>query len=235
MFFKRKKNFRDSLKKLIETPTEKSEAAILYLGYSGVIVKTKNHLIAFDPADLLDRKEIEYLSNLELLLYTHGHGDHYDTSTLRKIFEKASPHVIVEPSLFDDASRTVPKEKIFKAEYGKSIEIANFKVTGIKGIHRGPITLYLVKTDDLSIFHGGDSAYVPLTKHTSDIAFVPTGSPSPTASPEDAYKMVNDLKPKAALPFHGSESQHKTFIKLVKENLPEIKTIQLREGEIIKI
>ena len=28
MFFKRKKNFRDSLKKLIETPTEKSEAAI---------------------------------------------------------------------------------------------------------------------------------------------------------------------------------------------------------------
>jgi len=55
------------------------------------------------------------------------------------------------------------------------------------------------------LFHGGDSGYVSLKEYPSQVAIVPVGRMSPTASPENAFKMVADLKPDVAISMHGSE------------------------------
>ena len=41
------------------------------------------------------------------------------------------------------------------------------------------------------MFHAGDSGYVQVKDYPSDLAFLPTGSPSPTASPEYALKLAS--------------------------------------------
>ncbi|RLG44117.1 MAG: hypothetical protein DRN92_08485, partial [Thermoproteota archaeon] len=57
----------------------------------------------------------------------------------------------------------------------------------------------------------------------ADIAILPTGRPSPTASPEAALKMALDLKPKVVIAVHGSDAQHKALQKLLSERLPDVK------------
>ena len=71
--------------------------------------------------------------------------------------------------------------------------------------------LYQIKMGGITLFHGGDSGYVTLKDYPSDIAFVPIGRMSPTASPENAYKMVVDVKPEVAVAMHGSDKQKQQF------------------------
>ncbi|MFC1802877.1 MBL fold metallo-hydrolase [Thermoproteota archaeon] len=76
-----------------------------------------------------------------------------------------------------------------------------------------------------SIFHGGDSGYVSVKYFPSDLVFVPTGVPSPTASPRDALRMTLELKPKVAVAIHGSSAQNREFEKSVQEKMPKVNVI----------
>ncbi|MCW4036694.1 MAG: MBL fold metallo-hydrolase [Candidatus Bathyarchaeota archaeon] len=195
------------------------EAALMYLGYSGVILRTLAGVVAFDVADLLGGDEIKALKNLDLLLFTHGHGDHYKSRETIEILSETDADIVAEPSLARELRGKVPSEKLTSAEPGKTYEIGEYEVKAIKGIHRGPINLYQVKMGEHTVFHGGDSGYVPLKEYESDLALLPTGRPSPTASPRDALRMAQDLRPKVVLAIHGSSAQSREFEGVVKEKM----------------
>ena len=75
------------------------------------------------------------------------------------------------------------------------------------------------------MFHAGDSGYVPLKDYQLQLAFLPTGRWSPTASPENAFKMTLELKPNVVVVMHGSKGQHKKFEKILKEKTRQTKVI----------
>ena len=83
----------------------------------------------------------------------------------------------------------------------------------------------LGKGGDVSIFHAGDSSYVDMKKFPSDLVFLPTGNPSPTASPAKAMQMAADLKPQIAVTVHGSDGQNQEFTELMKEKMPKTKVM----------
>jgi len=66
---------------------------------------------------------------------------------------------------------------------------------------------------------------VPVKDYPSDLAFLPTGNPSPTASPEAAFKMAADLKPSVIVAIHGSEAENKEFEQKIKQNMPNSSVI----------
>jgi L-ascorbate metabolism protein UlaG (beta-lactamase superfamily) len=204
---------------------KEEEIAFMYLGYSGVILRMKGRTIAFDVANLLTSNEINAMQNLDLMLFTHGHDDHYKLKETLEIFNTTEAFVVAEPSVANDLKGKLPADKLISAEPGGTYSIGDFKVAAVSGVHRGPINLYHVKTGELSILHCGDSGYVPLEEHTSKIAFLPTGNPSPTASPKDALRMALDAKPKYAVAIHGSGGQNKEFEKEVKRQMPETAVI----------
>lgn len=223
MFWKRDRS--RAVEDFYAMPLEKGEAAFIYIGYSGLVLRTPSATVAFDIADLLGRKEIEALESLDLLLYTHGHGDHYKAKTALQVYERLGPHIVAEASVARDLAAEIPIGEYTLAEPGETYSIGDFLVTAIEGIHRGPITLYLVEMDDRTVFHGGDSGHVSLETFTADLTFLPTGKPSPTASPRYALRMANDLKPKTAVTIHGSEDQNREFKRVMKENMPQTTVI----------
>jgi L-ascorbate metabolism protein UlaG (beta-lactamase superfamily) len=201
------------------------EIVFMHLGYSGVILRMRNKTIAFDVANLLTSDEINAIQNLDLLLFTHGHDDHYKLKDTLEIFNATEAKIVAEPSVANDLNGKIPPEKLISAEPGGTYNIDNFKVTAISGIHRGPNNLYHVKTGELSILHCGDSGYVSLKDYPAKIAFLPTGDPSPTASPKDAVRMALDVRPKYAVAIHGSGNQNKDFEKELKKKMSEITVI----------
>ncbi|MEM2094939.1 MAG: MBL fold metallo-hydrolase, partial [Candidatus Bathyarchaeia archaeon] len=167
----------NAIRNLFTSPLGIDEVAFLYLGYSGVIIRTYKHTLVVDPADLLNVEEIYEQGSIHLLLFTHSHGDHYSLRPTLGIFKATGVPIIAESLVASDLMGKVPRDKLVAATPGKTYTFGEIHVDVIQGIHRGPINLYRIGVDKIRIFHAGDSGYVPLRDYPADLAFLPTGSP----------------------------------------------------------
>ncbi len=225
------------LSELLSMPLGDNEAAFMRLGRSSnIIVRVADKTVLFDPATL-DQEELDILNKkgLDLIVYTHGHYDHFSSSTALQLFKGSQPYIAVEPSLSPRLKDDIPKEKLITTASGKSYSTGNITIDTLEGKHLGPIMLFRVTINDIKIFQGGDSAYVSLQTMASHLAFVPTGSPSPTCNPEYAFQMVSDVKPQIAVPIHGFDDQNNEFKKLMDSNMPETKVIITKPYVIQKV
>jgi L-ascorbate metabolism protein UlaG (beta-lactamase superfamily) len=217
----------DTNEKSLASPVGDNEVSFTFLGYSGVIIKTAKGTILVDPANLLNAGDLLALKSggLGLVLFTHSHGDHFNANVALDIFKATGAPVVAESSVARNLMAKIPSSKLTHAMPGNRYTVGAFTVNAIKGIHIGPICLFQIKVGEVSIFHGGDSNYVPLKDYPSDLAFLPVGDPSPTASPEAAFKMAADLKPSVIVTIHGSAAQSKEFERIIKEKMPNCSII----------
>ena len=195
------------------SPCSENEVKFICFKESTVIIKVANKTILIDPSSNIRKETIEKLKSdsLDLVMFTHDHYDHYNHSAAIDIYNATGAQIVAESIVANSLKKEIPKEKITVSKKKGRYEFDGIEVTAIKGKHIGPIILYHIKIGDIRIFHGGDSSYVSLEKYPSDVAFVPTGEPSPTCSPKKAYKMARDMKPQVAVAIHGSPTQKKKF------------------------
>ncbi len=213
------------------------DVLVFYLGYSGVIIRTAEATVIIDPADLLLTSDVEKLKALgvDLIFYTHGHGDHFVLATALELFKATQAYVAAEPSVAAQLRGKITPSRLLSAESGKTLNAGKLKLDIVAGQHVGPIQLVRIQAGDIRIFHGADSNYVPLSAFPSDVALLPTGSPSPTASPEAAFRMASDLKPQAVVLFHGSAGQNAEFEKKARAGLKETTVVIPEPGKMVKI
>jgi len=214
-----------------------NEVLVLYLGYSGVIVRTADATILIDPANLLITSDIQKLKALgvDLLFYTHSHSDHFVLASALEILKATQPYVAAEPAITAQLKGSVPPSRILNAAGWKTLSAGKLKLDFVAGRHVGPILLIRVKAGNIRIFHGGDSNYVILKNLPSDVAILPTGDPSPTASPDAAFRMAADLKPQYVVTIHGSDAQNAEFEKRVKASLPGTTVVIPTPGKMVKL
>jgi len=214
------------LEKLFAAPLAEGQAAYMFLAFSGVIVRTTAGTVIIDPANLLVGDDLSVLAKhkVDAVLYTHGHGDHFDAATARDIVRATGATIIADQAVAVTlrGGGSIPAEKILIAAHGQTLTAGAAKVRSVAGRHVGPITLFQVKLGTVSIFHGGDSAYVPVADCPAQLAFLPVGRPSPTASPAYALKMALDVKPKTVVLMHGQDEEYAEFKKLAAKELPGV-------------
>jgi L-ascorbate metabolism protein UlaG (beta-lactamase superfamily) len=222
-------------------PLAEDEAAFIYLGYSAVLVRTTKGAVIIDPALLLVDEDMIHFKGkkVDAVLYTHAHGDHFQADVARGLFTATGAPVCGEEEVIRPlrSGSGIPSEKIVGLTAGKSLTLGEFKVTPVRGTHVGPIILFYIQAGEIGIFHGGDSAYVPLKNLKAGLAFVPAGDPSPTASPDDALKMAQDLKASIVVAMHGSDAQYKQLAAKMKAALPDASVIvpQTMKVNIVKV
>mgnify|MGYP000288816686 CR=1 FL=1 len=217
----------ESLENFYKIEVTPNSVEVMYLGYSGILLRTVKHVLAFDVDELISKKDVKNIKKLDVLLFTHGHYDHFEKKVTVELYKKTEAKVVCEEAVYNKLKKSIPETHLIKVTPGSVINVNEVSVEAIKGRHVGPIILYLIEVDGIKIFHGGDSDYVPLYPRRANIAIVPTGTPSPTASPDAAYRMVVDLRPNIAIPVHGKESQHMEFEEKVKKYYPETKVVIL--------
>ena len=198
---------------------------VIYLGASGILARTSKQSVLIDAAGFLKDDETAALKEVNLLLFTHSHMDHFSAGKTLKLFKKTGAPVLAEAKVANKLKGSIPSEKLTSATSGQTYAYGDLTVKAVQGVHRGPIMLFQIKMGNLLMFHAGDSGYVPLKDYQSQLAFLPTGGMSPTASPENAFKMAAELKPKVVVVMHGSKGQHKKFENILKEKMPQTKVI----------
>lgn len=182
---------------------------------AGVLVKTSQHSIIIDPSDILTPDSINAIKSLDLILITHEHLDHFNAESTVAIHEKTGAPVVVSAGVYPSLQDKIANDKLIQMLPNDLNVISGITVKAIPAKH--PVdrpVMYLVNMDGLAVFHGSDSGFVDeLDKVNSEVhlAFVPVGGASPTASPEDAFRMVKALKPYMTVPIHGIFEQMKAL------------------------
>jgi len=203
------------VQELFAVPLAENQAAFIYLGYSAVIIRTAKGAVIIDPAGQLLKEDIEALrgKKVDAILFTHGHGDHFMLDAAVDLAKATGAAVGGESQIVQAIKKggAIPADKIVDFGTGGAKTLGPWTITAIQGQHIGSIVLFHLAAGGINLFHGGDSAYVPVKNLSAGLAFLPAGAPSPTASPEAALKMAQDLKPRIVVLFHGSDAQYTEF------------------------
>ena len=230
-----RKNGSAPIRELLELTLAENELAFTYLGYSGILLRFRDRVLAFDVSkESIRPDEIEALERLDIQFYSHIHWDHWDAQVTRDLLERTGAPIVAEPQIVQKMGGQVPSDVLRAATPGKHLTIDGVEIAPIAGIHPSPIVMFHIKCDGLGIFFGADSGYVSLGDYAADVAFIPAGDPSPSCSPENALQMAYDVRPQVAVGMHANREQLRAFRRLIEQELPGTEVITPQPCELVK-
>jgi len=166
------------------------------LGHSCVLVETEDRVALFDPGVWSDKDLINAIKNVDRIVYTHEHADHFDIDTLKGLVAKfPEAHVVCNDSI---------DKKIKEAGINCVVREETQCTRKFQSLHdtRLPFVGATAPTQDGFHFkdmftHPGDSNSFMETKKVLAMPFV-----APWGLPIEAIETVLKLKPQYVLPIH---------------------------------
>lgn len=205
---------------------------IEYLGHSGfVIVCKEGKRIAIDPYNVSDK-----VDKVDYILITHSHYDHCSIKDIQKLSKDGT--IIITPA--DAQSKITKVENVHMEviEVGDEMQLGKVRVEAIAAYNVGkdfhPKSEgwlgYILKIDNLVIYHAGDSDLTPEMRRLSGygkkgnffVVILPV-SGTYVMNPVEAVEAASLLNPSLAIPMHygagvvGTVEDAKEFFQGCKE------------------
>jgi L-ascorbate metabolism protein UlaG (beta-lactamase superfamily) len=156
------------------------------------------------------------LPDIDLLLLSHAHMDHTDLGTLRRLPRDVP--VIVQPGNRDLVRRF---RQVNELRWGSRLQVGELEIESVEVKHWGARMItdrhrgyggYLLRKHGRTVLFAGDTAdtdaFEPLRGQPIDLAILPIGAYDPWisnhASPEQAWRMAQDMGARHVLPVHHS-------------------------------
>ncbi len=220
-------------------------AKITFYGHSAFLVELDGKKILIDPylSNPLSPVKPEDVKDVDLVVLTHGHGDHLgDAITILKNNKNAKIVAIYELANYVGEQIGDPGRAI-GGNIGGPMLVDDLKIALTPATHSSPYgapTGVVIIGKEATIYHAGDTGVTMDMKligelYKPDIALLPIGGHF-TMDPVEAAKAVELIKPKIAIPMHWGTfpvlyGKPEEFKKLVEERTPETKVIILQPGE----
>ena len=237
---------------------------VTYLGHAAFkIISPKGVVIYIDPFLSRNPKtppEMKTVEKADLILVTHGHGDHVGDTLA--IAEKTNAKIVAIAELGRYLKSKGAKD-VTRMNKGGTVTIHGINITMVNALHSSSVTETeeissvqkkerIVYTGDpagfvirlengFSVYHAGDTAVFGDMKIISEIykpelSLLPIGSHF-TMDPTEATYAAKLLGSKYVIPMHYGTFPLLTgtpeiFLKLMKE-VPQTKVLVLKPGETI--
>ena len=171
-------------------------------------------------------------NDADIIFITHSHYDHFSEEDILKV-KKEKTKIVIPKDLYDKTIELgFEKENILLAEPNEEYEVNNIKFKTIpaynvdKNFHPKANNWvgYIITLDNVVYYIAGDTDITEENKKVKcDVAFVPIGG-TYTMTAKEAAKLVNEIKPKIAVPIHyglivGTKEDEEVFKSLVNENI----------------
>jgi len=210
--------------------------SVKWLGHASFEIEANEKIIYIDPY------EGECKDKADLILVSHSHYDHYDASKIEKI-RKGNTSVIAPD---DCATKLGGNVKSLKP--GEKVTINNIEVQAVEAYNnkrfRSPGNPfhpkdfgvgYLLTIGEKTIYHAGDTDYIPEMKNLENIhlGLLPSGG-TYTMDHHDAIEATLAIKPVFVIPIHRWNTNPDEFKEGV-ETKSETQVILLKPGERFEI
>ena len=195
--------------------------------YHSSIKISKNKVIYIDPFKI--NKDYR---DADIIFITHDHYDHYSEEDINKI-RKNNTIIVTPTDLLSKVQESgFEKEQIITVEPNKKYVIDEIKFETIpsyninKKFHpkENCWVGYIIEIDNFKYYIAGDTDITPENKNViCDVAFVPVGG-TYTMDCIEAAKLVNEIKPKYAVPIHygsivGTEQDAIDFVNSLDDTI----------------
>lgn len=187
----------------------------------------KGLVIYFDPFKI----DKEY-HDADIIFITHSHYDHYSEEDINKV-KKEDTQIVAPLDLLDNLLTlgfTKDSITLVKPNENYTVKGLSFKTIPAyntnKNFHPKANNWvgYLVTIDNITYYIAGDTDITTENKQVKcDVAFVPVGG-TYTMDNKEAAKLINEIKPKVAIPIHygkiiGNISDGHNFAKLINKEI----------------
>lgn len=204
---------------------------ITKLGHCCLLIETKGKIILTDPGSYTV-EEHSKIENIDYILFTHEHQDHYHIESLKVILEK-NPQVLIYSN--SSVSELLDKEGIKHAQinHNDSVLLGEIAVVGIGEKHAQmhksiPLSSNLGYFIDGRLWYPGDAFTNP--ERTVEILALPVSGPWMKLSEAIDYALL--LKPKKVFPVHDGTRFGSAHVLPAKVLTPEgIEFIVMAEGD----
>ena len=171
-----------------------------------LIEEYKGKRILIDPGSFCYSESFkpEDWGKVDILLFTHIHGDHFMPEVAKKLLE-INPDILIASN--DEVCAELAKVNIACKVLlpGQEIDIDEIKICGVKSTH-GDLPNGKPKPDvigfliDDKFYHPGDTIYLD-EKPYADVVFVPICGVV-VMNVQEAAKFISVINPKIAIPIH---------------------------------
>ena len=190
--------------------------ACIRFDFDGVVVYT-------DPFELNESR-----NDADIILITHNHFDHYSVQDIEKVIKDNTIVVVPEKVNAEEVLKMRKNVTILKVLPSDLYNVKDIKFETVpaynvnKQFHRkeeGWVG-YIIEFNQIKFYVAGDTDITEENRKVKcDVAFVPVGGKY-TMNCEEAAQLVNEIKPKIAVPIHygkvvGSIEDADKFMKLI--------------------
>jgi L-ascorbate metabolism protein UlaG (beta-lactamase superfamily) len=193
------------------TPSEAAKK-ITWYGQNSLRIELEGKIIWIDPVGIsVDEKA-------DVILITHGHGDHYAPSLIKRL---TGPSTVVLMGFDAPESFTYQRVKpgdvrTFSALTVEAVPMYNIK----KSAHPKDLLLcgFIISGQGVRIYDTGDTERIPeMASMRADIILLPLGQTYTMNSVADAEQAALDVKAVIAIPVHygmyeGTEADADKFV-----------------------
>jgi L-ascorbate metabolism protein UlaG (beta-lactamase superfamily) len=209
---------------VFETPA--GNLTICFVGHASLYFTLNELVVHIDPYSRV--ADYSLLPKADVILITHEHRDHLDTSAINQVRKENTEIILNENSfnLLGEGKAIKNGETIslsgFEVEAVPAYNIINLRDNGQpyhpKGIGNG----YVVSIAGKRIYIAADTENIPEMADLSDIdiAFLPMNLPF-TMTPEMTAQAALSFKPRILYPYHFGKTDTNIFLELLSE-VPEI-------------
>lgn len=209
---------------------------VKWLGHASFQIKIVDKIIYVDLKKY--GKVVETSEKADIILVTHNHGDHCSPPKIQRLRKKDT--VVIAPkncaSRIGGSVKTIkPGEEIsvdsVNIEAVEAYNIKRFKPSGKPWHPKGYGVGYLIKAEGKTIYHAGDTDFIPEMRHLKniDLALLPTGDKY-TMDNAEAAEAAIAISPKTAMAMHTWEKDREEFKRKVEAS-SKTKVVLLQEGE----
>ena len=214
---------------------------VKWLGHASFQIRTKDKIIYVDLKKY--GKVVETKEKADIILVTHNHGDHCSLPKIQSLSKKdtaiIAPKNCAKRITGGNVKPLKPGEETavdnVKIEAVEAYNVKRFKAPGKPWHPKGYGVGYLIKAEGKTIYHAGDTDFIPEMKKLKgvDLALLPSGDKY-TMDNVDAAEAAKAIKPKTAMPMHTWDTDREEFKKKA-EAKSNIKVVLLQEGEEYKL
>ena len=221
-----------------KTPEQNTIFFVWFNNYAGILIKTPSKTLAIDPVDIRAKS----LRNIDALLITHEHYDHFDPRLLTEIQKETNCTIIADPASAQKIQHVIPPEKLQEIRPSQEIKIGEVSIKAEKCNHKAqaPVTYIITSEDHVKIYHTADSLPFPELadigqKEQFDVVFCSVGI-APGATPETGVEIARLTKPLIAVPYHTATTKsQKEFAELLKKELPKTMCLIPEQNKIYQV
>ena len=252
-------------------PIGQGKVGITWLGHgSFLFTSVKGRKILLDPWIKTNPKcpvgfrEIGSFGSVDLILWTHGHVDHFMLPDAQKLVVEYQPRIVAPWELSFFIKAQIPEancQTFTLANKGATADFSGIKITmteafhsagaqltGFEGINKfvGEAAGYIIEFENgFKVYHSGDTSlmgdmkYIIGDYYKPDLAILPIGGVF-TMGPKEAAFACKLIRPKYAIPEHFGTfpvlaQSADEFIKETKYLAPKTEVVVINPGKEIKI